>query len=199
MRCDAREGLERTILMNDPLTSRNHLAVSKVAPALWEEEWSNWTSIFNTNSIAPWFTTLAFVPLLSKAKPASLHDQGPVVINVTSIAALYSRRDSVETHAYPASKSAAEHVTNILAGRLLPYKIRVNSVAPGIFPSEMTGHPTPEAYLEKAKTAVPGLQRSGTPEDVVGVMLYALSRAGAYLNGAQIVTDGGRVLTSSSA
>ncbi|CAO1616085.1 unnamed protein product [Parajaminaea phylloscopi] len=172
---------------------------SKVQPALWSEEWDNWSSVLNTNTIAPYFTTLAFVPLLSAAKPRSMVYEGPVVVNITSTSAFASRRDSDESHAYATSKGAAEHVTKILAGRLIPYKIRVNSIAPGIFPSEMTGKATPEAYLEKAIKGVPALQRSGTPEDFVGVILYTLSRAGAYLTGATIVADGARAQTTSSA
>lgn len=172
---------------------------SKVQPALWQEEWSNWSNVLNTNTISPYFATLAFVPLLSKAKPPSLRDQGPVVINVTSIAALCNRRDMNASHSYPASKGAAEHVTKMLAGRLIPYKIRVNSIAPGIFPSEMTGETTAESFMERAKKMVPAIQRSGTPEDFVGVVLFLVSKAGAYLDGATIIADGARTLTSSAA
>lgn len=43
----------------------------------------------------------------------------------------------------------------------------------------MTNHPTAESFMEKAKTMVPYIQRSGTPEDFVGLMLFLTSRAGA--------------------
>lgn len=178
---------------------RAPFAASAVQPALFDEEWDNWSSVLNTNTISPYFTTLAFVPLLSKSSPATLRDQGPVVLNVTSIAALHISRATANSHVYQVSKDAEEKLSKILAGRLLPYRIRVNSIAPGIYPSEMTEQPTPESFMEKAKTMVPGLQRSGTPDDFVGLILFLSSRAGAYLNGSQIVTDGGRLLVSSAA
>jgi NAD(P)-dependent dehydrogenase (short-subunit alcohol dehydrogenase family) len=43
-----------------------------------------------------------------------------------------------------------------------------------------------------AQSSIP-LQRSGTTEDMAGAILYLTSRAGAYLNGNVIVTDGGRL------
>lgn len=43
------------------------------------------------------------------------------------------------------------------------------------------------------------LHRSGTPEDFAGTCLYLASRAGAYVNGASIVIDGGRLLGLSAA
>jgi NAD(P)-dependent dehydrogenase (short-subunit alcohol dehydrogenase family) len=42
------------------------------------------------------------------------------------------------------------------------------------------------------KTMIP-LQRTGSAEDMAGAVLYLTSRAGAYLNGNCIITDGGRL------
>lgn len=105
---------------------------------------------------------------------------------------------------YQTSKDAAEKVTKILAGRLQPLQIRVNAIAPGIFPSEMTNAIDPGAYNdpshplhEQVKNNPMG--RSGTPEDFAGIVLFLGSRAGAYVNGASIVIDGGRLLGLSAA
>jgi NAD(P)-dependent dehydrogenase (short-subunit alcohol dehydrogenase family) len=61
-----------------------------------------------------------------------------------------------------------------------------------VYPSEMTS-----AVIEKTggvfqRDFVP-LRRAGTIEDMSGAILYLTSRAGAYLNGAVIPTDGGRL------
>lgn len=95
-------------------------------------------------------------------------------------------------------------LSQILAGRLIPLKIRVNSVQPGIFPSEMTDAASPKDYenpdhkMHGSIKANP-IQRSGTVQDFAGLMIMMSSRAGAYLNGASITIDGGRVLTQSAA
>lgn len=168
-------------------------------PELWKEEWSSWTDVLQTNTVSPYFVTLAFVPLLAASRPPSLQYEGPVVLNITSIAAYHISRSTSNSHVYQVSKDAEEKVTQILAGRLIPYHIRVNAVAPGIFPSEMTGEPTPESFGEKARTMVPGLERSGTPEDMVGLIGFLVGRGGAYLNGSQLVIDGGRLLSQRGA
>jgi NAD(P)-dependent dehydrogenase (short-subunit alcohol dehydrogenase family) len=63
-----------------------------------------------------------------------------------------------------------------------------------VYPSEMA-----DDHINKIMAAggfpqsVVPLQRAGSPEDMAGTILYLTSRAGAYLNGNVIVTDGGRL------
>lgn len=106
--------------------------------------------------------------------------------------------------AYQTSKDAAEKLSKIWAGRLQPAQIRVNAIAPGVFPSEMTHAATPDAYNDPKHPMHPmiashPLKRSGTVEDFAGVVLFLASRAGAYVNGTSIVIDGGRLLSQSAA
>lgn len=88
-------------------------------------------------------------------------------------------------------------ISRMLATQFGEFKIRVNGIAPGLFPSEMTAEqmskiedPTKEGALPK--TTVPA-ERTGSEEDMAGTALYMMSRGGAYLDGTIILPDGGRL------
>lgn len=77
---------------------------------------------------------------------------------------------------------------------------RVNALAPGLFPSEMSadivkglgGDVNGSGVIPVDKNAVP-LGRTGDEKDMAGTLLWMVSRAGAYCNGNVVVIDGGRL------
>ena len=78
-------------------------------------------------------------------------------------------------------------------------KIRVNTICPGIFPSDMTGVTSGKHeyninhQAEKAaKRCTAG--RPGRPEEMVGPVLMLSSPAGGYMNHALLTVDGGRLM-----
>ena len=73
------------------------------------------------------------------------------------------------------------------------YNIRVNNIAPGIIKTHLSEAlwKEPEAN-EKALKTIP-LMRLGEPEEVAGAVVFLASPAGAYITGATIVIDGGRI------
>ncbi|KAF5360417.1 hypothetical protein D9756_004970 [Leucocoprinus leucothites] len=120
------------------------------------------------------------------------------VISVSSSGSF--RVDSkVLSPSYTLSKSACTHLGKLMANLLAPWGIRSNVLAPGVWPTEMTTSPTPDTKLDPAvlASAVP-LKRVGTAEDMAGTILYMASRAGAYMNGAAWLVDGGRVVSISN-
>ncbi|KAL9711267.1 hypothetical protein Ac2012v2_005807 [Leucoagaricus gongylophorus] len=100
---------------------------------------------------------------------------------------------------YTLSKSACTHLGKLMANLLAPWGIRSNVLAPGVWPTAMTTLPTPDQKLDPAvlANAVP-LKRVGTEEDMAGTILYMASRASAYMNGAVLLVDGGRVISLSN-
>ncbi|KAF9221535.1 NAD(P)-binding protein [Gyrodon lividus] len=91
---------------------------------------------------------------------------------------------------YTLAKHACTHLGKLMANVLADWNIRSNVLCPGVWPSEMTNqqHLTP-ALLSRA---VP-LGRVGTLADMAGPVLFLAGRAGAYVNGAVWLVDGGRV------
>jgi len=76
-----------------------------------------------------------------------------------------------------------------MAVELAQKHITVNAVAPGFFESRMTDFVF-ERYLKDIEDDCP-LGRIGQPEEIVGIVTYLASRAGAYTNGTVIPVDGG--------
>jgi NAD(P)-dependent dehydrogenase (short-subunit alcohol dehydrogenase family) len=84
------------------------------------------------------------------------------------------------------------------------FKIRVNTILPGIFPSEMTGTSTDLTNLIKTNPlAAKAVARSpsgrlGALSEIVGPCLLLASPAGGYMNNAKLIVDGGRLMSAGS-
>ncbi|KAG2365088.1 hypothetical protein BDR07DRAFT_1399778 [Suillus spraguei] len=91
---------------------------------------------------------------------------------------------------YTMAKNACTHLGRLLANLLADWGIRSNVLCPGVFPSEMTStqHLTPALLAQ----SVP-LGRAGVLSDISGPILFLAGPAGAYVNGAVWLVDGGRV------
>ncbi len=148
---------------------------------------SGWDKVMDINVKSPFFLTQA---LIGRLEAAATADDPARVINTGSIDGLGS--PFMETYSYPASKAAIHHLSRVLAQRLAPRHINVNAIAPGLFPSEMTGYML-ENYQEQIKAGIPR-GRIGTPEDMAGVAIYLSSRASAFVTGVVIPVDGGSLV-----
>lgn len=147
---------------------------------------TGWDHVLATNLRAPFFLVQQTLPLL---RAATGEQPGPVVINLGSIGGLHI--PNWEAHAYGASKAAIHHLTRSLAKRLGKEGIRVNAIAPGPFPSNMTDTNS-DAVKKSVATYVP-LGRPGAAPDIQGVCIFLASRAGAYIHGSTIALDGGYI------
>lgn len=150
--------------------------------------------VVSTNLNGVFSLTRDCAGLLAKAGSAS---DPARVINIGSMDGIHVPIvQRVPTFAYSASKAALHHLTKALAVDLASRHITVNAIAPGFFESRMTDYVF-EHYLEDIKDDCP-LHRVGQPQEMVGIVTYLASKAGAYTNGTVIPVDGGTSISKGS-
>ena len=115
---------------------------------------------------------------------------GGAIVNTASISGLVAG-DGPDTPSYTATKGAIVNLTRELAVRWAERGIRVNAIAPGYFPSEMT---TAELGSEEGLRFIAErtpLGRPGRTDELDGAMLFLASSASSYVTGHTLVVDGG--------
>ncbi len=114
---------------------------------------------------------------------------GGSIINLSSVAGLNGMRGMPA--AYQATKGAVTNLTKSLAASWADRGIRVNAIAPGWFPSEMTGAWVRNSAFRKHISANSPMGRIGKPEELNGTLLLLASQASSFINGEIISVDGG--------
>jgi gluconate 5-dehydrogenase len=115
--------------------------------------------------------------------------RGGSIINVASIMGITGQADLAP--AYQASKAAVINLTRNLACSWGNRGVRVNALAPGWFPSELTSQLfSIPGFLEWVSGAA-SLGRPGRPEELIGPLLFLASDASSYVTGETLVVDGG--------
>ncbi|TDZ18101.1 Rhamnolipids biosynthesis 3-oxoacyl-[acyl-carrier-protein] reductase [Colletotrichum sidae] len=194
------------ILVNNAGVSSSPIEVESddahdMKKSLFDSESSNfedWTDTYKTNVAAVFYTAASFLPLLQKSTE---HHPGwsSTIINISSISGMIKK--SQHHFSYNASKAATIHVNRMLAEEIASngIKIRVNSIAPGVFPSEMT---TKKPADDDQKSDIPKEKyadkvpagRPGKDEDMAATVLYFACNQ--YLNGQTLAVDGGYTLAA---
>lgn len=162
------------------------------------------TNTYRVNLTGVYLTVATFLPLLDAANKAraplgTTDKPRPQIITTSSIGG-FNRRP-LSNLSYGPSKAGVIHMTKQLATMLVPYDIRANTIAPGLYMSEMTTGFMQSRKLDATNHNVEGnltkdeipATRGGDEQDMAGVVLWLCSRAGSYMNGCVVVTDGGRL------
>jgi NAD(P)-dependent dehydrogenase (short-subunit alcohol dehydrogenase family) len=119
-----------------------------------------------------------------------IENGGGAIVNIASVAGLQGGPPEImNTVVYNASKGGVIAFTRDLACKWAQHGIRVNAIAPGWFPSDMSGYVL-ERHEETVKQHIP-LGRFGGPQDLKGAVVFLASDASAYVTGHTLVVDGG--------
>ncbi|PAV19005.1 short-chain dehydrogenase [Pyrrhoderma noxium] len=158
------------------------------------QSFEDWGTVAQVNVAAYFFVTMAFLELLV-ASTKGKEDSTATVINVTSGGGTYKL--SLGYFAYACLKAAATHLTMQIATdfSLKQIPVRVNAIAPGIFPSRLTTS-SQEELEEYTKTPMSYLspiprRRPGREHEMVALAVYLASDASGYTHGQEIFIDGG--------
>jgi NAD(P)-dependent dehydrogenase (short-subunit alcohol dehydrogenase family) len=131
------------------------------------------------------------------AAPAMCRRGRGSIVNCASIAGLSTGRG---TTLYSTAKAAVIHLTRCVAMELGESGVRVNSISPGFITTPMmAGASGPEASIpdetleavDRQLARMTPLRRAGTPEEIAKTVLFLASDDSSFINGQDIVVDGG--------
>lgn len=142
---------------------------------------SDWSAMLDTNLTGVLRACQAFYEPLK----ASGHGR---IINIASLSSFVAFH---EVAAYCASKSALLSLTRSLGCEWANDGIRVNAIAPGVFPTELNEEIVNDTPRGRELLMRTPLRRFGRPEELVGPAVMLASDAASFMTGQCIVVDGG--------
>jgi len=142
-----------------------------------------WDKVLSTNLTG----TFLFCQAAGKAMAAQRSGK---IINIASVAGLGGASAELQAIGYHASKGGVIAFTKDLACKWAPHNIQVNAIAPGWFPTHMSGWII-EHRKESLLSKIP-LGRFGGDHDLKGAAVFLASDASAYVTGHVLVVDGGQ-------
>lgn len=144
----------------------------------------NWNRTMTINVTGTMLFTREVIPYMKK-------QGGGKIIMITSTAG--QRGEAFHSH-YAASKGALISYVKSLSTELAPFKILVNSVAPGWVDTEMCDPVFKDQdYKEQVRQSIP-LKKIATPEDIAGPVLFLASDLANHITGEILNVNGGSVL-----
>jgi NAD(P)-dependent dehydrogenase (short-subunit alcohol dehydrogenase family) len=110
------------------------------------------------------------------------------IVNVASISGLFPQSHS---GAYSASKAGVLQMSRQLAVEWGPQGVRSNAICPGMIRTALSAKFYEEPGFEAKRSAFTASRRIGAPQDIADVAMFLASPRSSYVNGAELVVDGG--------
>ncbi len=187
MRVDVSKGQDLTALVRnvssahglaDVLVNNAGILIRGEVRSLSDEDW---TKLREVNIDGLLRLSRDSVPLLRKSASGS-------IINISSIMANRGLRPLA---AYTATKGAVTALTKGLAVEYAPFKVRVNSIAPGYIETAITDRMLRLPQARKMLVDKTPMGRLGSPDDLTGAALFFASDDSLYCTGSELIVDGG--------
>jgi len=148
-----------------------------------DETLEHWSNVLDVN--------LTAVFHLSQLCGRAMLERGSgVIVNIASVLGLVAS-GQIPQASYAATKGAVVNLTRELAVQWARRGIRVNAIAPGWFPSEMTQEMFDDESGRTFMRRNTPMGRGGELAELDGALLYLCSDASTYTTGTTIVVDGG--------
>ena len=142
---------------------------------------ADWDQTIKLNLSIPFFLAQQMVPGMAEK------GWGRIV----NFASLQSRRAFANGISYGASKGGVEQMTRAMAEAWSARGVLSNALAPGFFPTELTGPVFADPDKAQALADQTCIGRNGTMEDLAGPLLFLCSPASDYITGQVLFVDGG--------
>ena len=140
-----------------------------------------WRTTLDLNLATPFFLAQALVPAM-RAKGWG---------RIVNFASLQTERAFPGGLAYGASKGGVGQLTRAMAEAWSRHGITANALAPGFFPTELTGPVFGDPALAARNAGQTCIGRNGEMADLVGPALFLCSEASRYVTGQVLFVDGG--------
>ena len=148
-----------------------------------ENEELDWfREVMEVNVTALWHLSKLCAPHMIEAGSGN-------IVNIASMFGMVGAAPVKQAH-YCASKGAVINLSRELGLQWARKGVRVNSLCPGWFPSEMTAGMDDEASMDFVRTMSP-IPRLGELSELDGALLLLASDAASFMVGSSVVVDGG--------
>ena len=159
----------------------NSAGIANAAPAedLPRDQWQRMLDINLTG---------VFLSCQAQARVMLPRGRGAIV-NIASMSGSIVNRGLTQAH-YNASKAAVVHLSKSLAMEWVGRGLRVNAVSPGYTSTPMNLRPEVAEQVKQFESETP-MARMATVDEMVGPVIFLVSRAASYVTGVDLLVDGG--------
>jgi len=147
--------------------------------SLFEITEAKWDQVVDTNLKGTFFCSLEAARMMRETGGGS-------IVNVSSNCAALGVKNLV---AYATSKAGIHGLTKQLAVELAPYRIRVNTFAPG--PTQVDRNLRDDPDYDRSWGSMTLLDRTALPEEMVGPAVFLACDESSYMTGQVLYVDGG--------
>ena len=140
----------------------------------------DWDLVNKINLRGPFLLTKAVSKIMKKNRSGH-------IINISSIFGVISKSGRTT---YSSTKSGLIGLTKAVALDLAPFNIIVNSISPGFVDTDLTRQILNELEIEEIEKIIPQ-KRLADPAEIAKIVILLTSKHNSYINGQNIIVDGG--------